>query len=451
MKLRLNDLTLIIQFENKNEEKLIKKFVTFKDDKNAFFGGRFHPERVKDVCLGKDIKEYFVCFAGFTKEIMLFAKQNNIQVSEFEDKRTHFKFQDKEWTHDELRKFFNPKFKYVEHQIRALQAMIKTNTGICKLPTSAGKSKILSGYCKLTKLPTLVLNDRATLVLQLYDDLIEEGFNAGYCTGKGYKDGDVVVSTIQSVKKIPNLEKFKCVIVDEVQRGCGNTFQEFMSQFSCPLKFGLSASPNPGDYLKYAKIRQFFGSVIIDVQAEELMSNEVMCRPDLRLIKVECPEGFDYHTSYSEGIIHNKERNKKIINIANSHTENIAILVTNMEHGKILENEIPGSIFINGQTSIEDRQKIIKNFGKTFRVLIGSDILREGVSIPAIDTLIIANGQKSEVSSTQRVGRALRQREGKKCIIYDFIDAGNKFLLKHSKIRIKVYKNCGYEPKIIEE
>ena len=57
MEISLNDLTLIIKFDNKNEEKLIKKFVTFKDSKAAFFGGKFHPDKIKDVCLGKDIKE----------------------------------------------------------------------------------------------------------------------------------------------------------------------------------------------------------------------------------------------------------------------------------------------------------------------------------------------------------------------------------------------------------
>ena len=59
MKIRLNDLTMIMSFETDSEKKLIKKFITFKDDKGAFFGGKFHPERVKDVCLGKEIREYF--------------------------------------------------------------------------------------------------------------------------------------------------------------------------------------------------------------------------------------------------------------------------------------------------------------------------------------------------------------------------------------------------------
>lgn len=168
MEIRLNDLTMIMKFSSIQEEKMIKKFVTFKDDKSAFFGGKFHPERVKDVCLGKDIKGYFVCFAGLCKEIMIFCKQNNINISSFEDKRTHFDFQKKEWTHDELRKYFNPNFKYVEHQIRALQAMINTNTGIIVAPTSAGKC--VSGDTKI------FINGKKIKIKSLFKDFKEEEF-----------------------------------------------------------------------------------------------------------------------------------------------------------------------------------------------------------------------------------------------------------------------------------
>ena len=126
MKINLNDRTLIMEFENPTEEKLIKNFVTYKDTSKCFAGGRYRKELEKKVCLGKVIQEkYFVVFAGLTKEILVFCKENNIKISSIEDKRTHFDFQKKEWTHDELRTFFPKEFNYVEHQINALQQMIE--------------------------------------------------------------------------------------------------------------------------------------------------------------------------------------------------------------------------------------------------------------------------------------------------------------------------------------
>ena len=215
MELRINDLTLIIKFDNINEEKSIKSFLTFKNSKNAFFGGSFHPEKVENVCFLSKVKEYYVCFAGFAKELLIFAKQNNFEIKNFTDKRTHFKFQKKEWTHDELRKYFNPNFKYVEHQIKALDRMLKTNNGIIVAPTSAGKSSIISAYIRATKLPTLILVNKVMLGSQLMDGLREDGIDCGICSGQGIIDGTCMVSTIQSVKKIPYLDSFKALIVDE--------------------------------------------------------------------------------------------------------------------------------------------------------------------------------------------------------------------------------------------
>ena len=192
MQLKLNDLTLIIKFNDDKEKKLIKNFITFKDSKTAFFGGKFHPEAVKDVCLGKEIREYFVCFAGLTKEIILLAKQNNIIITKFEDNRTHFKFQQKEYSHDELRKYFNPNFKYVEHQIRALRAMINTNTGIIIAPTSAGKC--VSGDTKIT------INNKKIKIKSLFKNFKEEEFKKPekelkVLTEKGEKNVELLYKT----------------------------------------------------------------------------------------------------------------------------------------------------------------------------------------------------------------------------------------------------------------
>lgn len=449
MELKLNDLTLIIKFKDDIEKKLVKKFITFKDDKTAFFGGKFHPERVKDVCLGKDIQGYFVCFAGLTKEIMIFAKQNNIPITKFEDNRTHFDFQKKEWSYDELRSFFNPNFKYVEHQIRTLQALLKTNTALAVLPTSAGKSSLMSAWIRLTNLPTLILVNKVDLGIQLQKGFIKDGIKCGICSGKGIEDGYCMVSTIQSIKKIPNLEKFKMVLVDECQNASSATFQDFFKQFGCSLKYGFSASPaRSGDYLGYAKIRQFLGSPCIKVESKELLENSVMAKPHIYLVKNECKEDeyFDYQTAYTEEIINGKRRNQIICDIVDKYKKGVLIVVNIIEHGEILEKLIPNSIFISGITSTEDRQRYLEMFdNEEIPVLIGSTILQEGISITHMKAMILACGGKSNVAVLQKIGRSLRFKEGEKEEVdfFDFIDSA-KFLIKHSKMRVSLYKKAGF-------
>lgn len=450
MKIKINDLTIIIKFENKIEEKLIKRFVTFKDDKNCFWGQRFHAEAVKDVCLGKDVQGYFVCFAGLAREIIVFAKNNNINITKFEDNRTHFDFQKKEWSHDELRKYFDPNFKYVEHQIRILDAMIKTNTGLIVAPTSAGKSSSMLAYLKLTNLPALILVNKVMLGVQLRETFVKGGIDCGICSGKQYIEGKCMVSTIQSVGKITDFTRFKVCLSDESHNTSSETYQNFLKRFGCPLKFGFSASPfRNGDYLGYAKIRQFLGSPIIKIESKELLENEVMAKPHIYLIKNECSndEYLDYQSAYLTEIVESEKRNGLIKTVCEKYGTGILIVVNIVEHGERLRELIPNSKFISGETPLEERSEVLKDFDEgKLPVLIGSTILQEGISITHMKCMILACGNKSNVATLQKIGRSLRFKAGEKTEVdfYDFFDK-TKFLSKHSKMRVNLYKKAGYD------
>lgn len=444
----LTDATIQISGEEK-DLKVIDKIQTYDDNSLCFSKGGYDPKKIKRVHMMKFIKGRLVGFAGLTKEIVLFCKKNNIKIGKYEDKRTHFDFQGKEWSHDELRDFFPKEFKYTEHQIRALEIMAKRNKAIICAPTSAGKSKIISAFIRLSKLPTLILTDRSTLGAQLAEDLRSDGIDCGFNAGSGTRQGFCMVSTIQSVKKLGDIHRFQCVIGDEIHKHSSKTFQEFYSSFGCPLKYGFSASPSNGNLLDFAKIRQQFGSIEIQVRSNELIENEVMAKPIIRLIETECPETLDYPSANDLGIVHNDLRNKQIVEIVEHHREEgyICILVRIIEHGELLERLIPGSVFLRGESNLKERMKVIKKFNNgEIPVLIGSGILNEGISISNMRTLIMASGQKAQTQSIQKIGRVLRiTKDKKQGVFYDFIDEGNKYLFKHSKARLVLYKKEGYE------
>lgn len=449
----LNDKTIIMKFDDKKEEKNVKDFITYDDNKNAFRGGRFNPMFVKSVCLGKIVQECLVCFAGLTKEILIFLRDNSIKINSFKDKRTHFDFQKKEYSHDELRKFFNPKFEYVEHQIRALQAMLKTNTGIINAITSSGKSSIMTAYAVLTNMRILVIVDKATLASQLSRTFKDAGIDCGLVCGGSNVSGYCVVSTIQSIKKI-NLMDFDCVMVDECHHASSNSFQELLESISYPYKFGFSASPDNGDKYSYAKIRQFIGSTIVKIGSEELMEHGVITKPDIVFVKSFADDTMDYPSAYDLGIVHNDRRNKSILNIVNEYKDGVMILVKSLEHGEELQSKIPDSVYLKGEDTLDRRNEVIAKFEKgEIKVLIGSTILNEGISINRILCLIIASGNKAITQSIQKIGRALRLHKDKKeAYVYDFYDEPNKFLLKHSKARMRIYKNEGFKiAKIVDE
>ncbi len=120
----------------------------------------------------------------------------------------------------------------------------------------------------------------------------------------------------------------------------------------------------------------------------------------------------------------------------------------------MLEEQIENSKFISGETSLEERRKYIKMFNDgELKVLIGSTILNTGISISNMYVLIQAAGQNAITSTIQRIGRVLRITKDKKtAAYYDFIDNGNRFLVKHSKDRVKLFKKEGYNDiKILDE
>lgn len=308
---------------------------------------------------------------------------------------------------------------------------------------------VFSAFIRLTGLPTLIVVDRATLGAQIADTLRKDGIDCGFCSGNGVNKGFCMVSTIQSVKKIQDLPRFKCVIADESHKDSARTFQEFHASFGCPLKYGFSASPSNGNLLDFARIRQHLGSVEIQIHADELMENEVMAKA--KIYMVECPaaqDAFDYQSAYDLNIVHNERRNRIIADIVDQHKEEgyICILINNIEHGEILEKMIPGSVFLKGENNLESRLKAIEDF-KAGRIgcLIATKILNEGISITEMRTLIMAGGQKSTTQSIQKIGRVLRiSSEKKQGIFYDFVDEDKRWLYKHSKQRLALYKKEGY-------
>lgn len=442
----LTDATIQIDGDE-NELKKINKYETFDDSSACFSKGRYDITKLKHVPLMKNIKGRLVGFAGLAKEIILFCRNNSIKIENFEDKRTHFDFQMKEWTEEELKSFL-PNFDYVEHQVRGLQALLKTNKGIVMAPTSAGKSSLMAAWLKLTNLPTLILTDRATLGAQLAQDFRDKGIDCGFCSGNGVRQGFCMVSTIQSVKKL-DVSRFQMVLVDECHRSSSKSFQDFLASFGCPLKYGFSASPSNGNLLDFARIRQQLGSIIIQIKSNELMDNGVMAKAKINLVKIDCPETFDYPSANDLGIVHNKARNEVIKNIVEKHREEgyICILVSILEHGKELNEVIPGSAYLKGEDPLNKRMEIINKFNNgEIPVLIGTNILQEGISISNMKTLIMASGGKAVTATIQRIGRVLRiTKEKRQGVFYDFIDAGNKYLFKHSKQRLSLYKKEGYD------
>ena len=445
MKILITDAYIAIG-ELKNETSIIRSHFTYKDQSKAMTKAGFNKRKVKNVCFVKSKNNALILRTGFLKELMVLIKKEGLKVSEIQDKRT--KYEREDYSYEQLRSLFNPDFKYVEHQINSLKALLKTNVGIIKAPTSAGKTEIIIALLKLTKHPTLILVDGVSLAMQTFERINEAGLDCGICTGKGKISSYHMVSTIGSYKKL-SLDNFQRVIVDECHGVGAKTFQEFFENTNYPMRHGFSATPDNGDKYRWATIRQHIGGVIFEIFTDELMDNEVMVRPKIKMVNVDCPPTPSWDAAYERCIVNNNRRNKKIINIANQHIgEGMKVLVLYriIEHGQILGDGIPGSIVLSGNDSQKDREEAIRKFkAGECTALVASNIFKQGISINEIEVLINASGGKSKIEVLQKIGRALRKCKGKLyALVYDFMDNGNKFTERHSLQRENLYKKTGF-------
>ncbi len=454
MKIHIDDKILAIKIKDKNEEILVKSFFTYPDMSKVFVGGTYDKKNIKNVLLVQKKGEWLIINSGFLREFVEFLKKEKMKVEEVEDKRTRFDYMKKEYTNEELKKYFP--FNYNEHQVEALKVMLKSSRGLVVAPTSAGKSTIFNAFVKETNLPTLILVNKITLANQLYESAKEYGIeNCGvWHSNKRVFGKGLTVATIGSVFSLPSFDNFKCLVVDETHNASAKQFQDFLLRVNYPVQFGFSATPNKGDRYNYALIRRFLGSPIIRIKAEKLIENKVMAKPKIHFIRNYVKKIDNWPETLEEGLINNSDRNRKIVKVLNKYNLPSLILITDVKYKQgekikaaIEEESNKRVVLLSGKTSSLERDDAIKKMENgEIDVIIGTTIFDEGVSIKNIFLYINASGGKSSNKTLQRIGRSLRMKEGKEqALVFDFMDLENEFTESHSLQRRRLYKKEGYK------
>ena len=165
----------------------------------------------------------------------------------------------------------------------------------------------------------------------------------------------------------------------------------------------------------WLKIKQFCGGIITEIKAQELVEHEVIVYPEINFVPMNQFNTLDWPSANDQCIVHNEERNLKIVELCEKSEKPALILIRNIEHGEELNKLIPDSVFLSGRDDTKFRDEIFKKYeNNSVDVLIGTyGILSEGISLNSIKTLIIAGGGKSDIQTVQALGRALRSKSGK--------------------------------------
>jgi superfamily II DNA or RNA helicase len=385
------------------------------------------------------------------------------------------------YTLEDSRETFRPKHSITElgglemrdYQLDAVTAFmdhklkgIPFRRGILHEATNAGKNLIAAAiFASFSdKRKGIFLIDNATIYEQALRELAQllPGEVGRFDSRKIDMTKRVTVCMVQTLatraKKFPKIKRWlssqDIFIADECDTVGTRKDTKYVAQncHTASVRLGMSGTPlHHKDKTRNQEVINFFGKVLHVTSNKELVDKGHSSKPTIRFVKgnttVTCKG--DYQKEYRLGIIKNKKRNKKIWRITQKALKKgpVVILFKYHDHLKYLIKQIPFQL--SNQYSWESvhhktpgRTQILQKFNKgKIDVLIASMIIRRGMNLKLMRSLINAAGGDSHSNIVQLFGRGLRKEEGVKeeIDIWEFFDTG-RYLQRHSKHRIRYYK-----------
>lgn len=374
------------------------------------------------------------------------------------------------------------------HQMRSLKAACKAEVGLFHVPTGGGKTEIMAGIAKIMNCPTVILGDMTVVIDQIKERLelrkVVDEVGLFYA-GKTPSGQQIIVGSIQSLN-IPSkperkeddtddeyadklnayksrrknaniyrdiIRKCDLLMIDEADRASSTQYSNvFRYFFKGRRRYGFS-----GTYSQRADkkliLESRLGSIIGKATRDELEGIDRIDPIKYYMVpfgdESRIKDKMAYDLATDEWMVKNEDFHNKISIIANRETKDgdgCLILVSRKDLGYALEEKIPSSKFICGETSKSQRNKAIKDFEeRKITTLIGGKIANRGLDLKGgCETLILATGGKLRSDFVQKIGRAVRKTERGWAKVYDFYFLCNHYLYEHSRDRLKIISSLGY-------
>lgn len=374
-----------------------------------------------------------------------------------------------------------------KHQIDAIKTACKEEIGILSMPTGAGKTEVMAGIAKMYNSPTVIIADKRIIIeqikarLELRDVIEEAGLFYGGATPNGQL---IVIGSIQSMstppitlkrhtpdayaKRLARAREFQDIVkkadllmVDECDQATSKNHKLlFRYYFNGRRRYGFSGTPfDKKKPVESLILREHLGSIISTADRRELESIGRII--PIKFFMFSFGEDGDpqdktaYDVAEREIIIENEKFHHKILQIVQAFPNDgtLILIDTNnvKELGCKLEELIPNSSFIYGETPTTKRRECITNFEKrTLKCLIGGKIVKRGLDLAGgVENLILIGGGKLWTELDQKVGRAVRNNTRGWSRVFCFMFLNNYYLYKHSREQLKAVTSLGYQAQVI--
>ncbi|MBX3264292.1 MAG: DEAD/DEAH box helicase family protein [Labilithrix sp.] len=357
------------------------------------------------------------------------------------------------------------------YQSEALEAWKRNRgRGVVVLPTGAGKTQLAVMAIDDRRRSALVVAPTLDLVRQWYDVLAATfGAPIGVVGGGEHDVRPLTVTTYDSAYlHMEHLgSRFGLVVFDECHHLPSPTYALAARLAIAPFRLGLTATPERADGLD-AALDALVGPTVYRRDIGEL-AGEYLAEYDTERIEVELsPEEREEHDAERQiyrdfvgmnGIVMSSPRGfgefimrasrsadgrramkayRRQRELAFAATAKLAYL----EHLLSLHRHDRALVFtqdnatahlvsrrflvpvITHQTKVTERSAILAGFAAgTYGVIVTSKVLNEGVDVPDANVAVVLSGSGSVREHVQRLGRILRQREGKRALLYEVVTA----------------------------
>lgn len=362
---------------------------------------------------------------------------------------------------------WNPEIELRDYQETAVAAVLQdrgleTGKVLLDMATRSGKTVVAAGVIGQLRVRTLFLVQSQMLLEQTVDVFRNTLRTEIGVVGRGVWDPrPVTVASVQTLTRRAEQEEcrdllnsFDLVFCDEVHHLSGEVWRDLLLGIDAFWKVGLSATiflhkkkENPKGTIW---IRAAIGPIAFSVTPSELIERGYLVPPRVVVHRIEEPQtpGDEWHALYEAGIVHHPTRNAKIVELAqlrSSEGHPVVVVVARHDHVHLLDHAMTEAGLrvgvVIGPTPMDERRRLVQAFERReIDVLLGT-VIGEGVDMPAVSSVIVAEGGESPIRAVQRF-RNITPAPGKDtAVLDDFADKHNRTLAKHSLARFKIYRS----------
>jgi superfamily II DNA or RNA helicase len=357
------------------------------------------------------------------------------------------------------------------HQLEAVQAWLDgRRRGLVVLPTGSGKTFVAELALFAVQRSTLVVVPTLDLMNQWYGRLLAafDLEDVGLVGGGYYDVRDVTVTTYDSfqihAERLGN--RFALLVYDEVHHLPSPTYSLAASCYIAPFRLGLTATPEREDEGARDPYAELVGPILYRKQIKEL-AGEHLSEYETRRVVVELtPQERELYESeralylaflrqsgiqmssrsgWSDFIRRSAgskvgrramlayRAQRRVALACEAKLRTLEVLLTRHADDRTLvftnDNETAYRIsaqflipIITHQTPVKERQAILEGIRTgTYRAIVTSKVLNEGVDIPTANVAVVLSGTSTVREHVQRLGRILRRAEGKHAVLYEVI------------------------------